>query len=89
MFKELVGLKPCDLCLRPTLLGYMSERYKSPAVLDMGACSTLRLPLSVFAFSTSWCPSDMYIKMHLCKLLEASGSILVDIEGYGICCIRS
>ena len=41
------------------------------------------------AFSTSWCPSDMYIKLHLCRALEASGSILVDIERYGICCIRS
>ena len=55
--------------------------YQSPADLDM--------PLSVYAFSTSWCPSDMYIKLHLCGVLEASGSILVDIERYGICCIRS
>ena len=55
--------------------------YQSPADLDM--------PLSVYAFSTSWCPSDMYIKLHLCRVLEASGSILVDIERYGICCIRS
>ena len=39
--------------------------------------------------STSWCPSDMYIKLHLSRELEASGSILVDIERYGICCIRS
>ena len=39
--------------------------------------------------TTSWCPSDMYIKLHLCRVLEASGSILVDIERYGICCIRS
>ena len=31
----------------------------------------------------------MYIKLHLCRVLEASGSILVDIERYGICCIRS
>ena len=55
--------------------------YQSPVDLDM--------PLSVYAFSTSWCPSDMYIKLHLCRVLEASGSILVDIERYGICCIRS
>ena len=53
----------------------------SPVDLDM--------PLSVYTFSTSWCPSDMYIKLHLCRVLEASGSILVDIERYGICCIRS
>ena len=31
--------------------------YQSPADLDR--------PLSVYAFSTSWCPSDMYIKLHL------------------------
>ena len=55
--------------------------YQSPADLDM--------PLSVYAFSTSWCHSDMYIKLHLCRVLEASGSILVDIERYEICCIRS
>ena len=29
-------------------------------------------------------PSDMSIKLHLCSVLEASGSILVDIERYGI-----
>ena len=39
----------------------------------------LDMPLSVYTFSTSWCPSDMYIKLHLCRVLEASGSILVDI----------
>ena len=36
----------------------------------------LDMPLSVYAFSTSWCPSDMYIKLHLCRVLEASGSII-------------
>ena len=55
--------------------------YQSPTDLDM--------PLSFYAFSTSWCSSDMYIKLRLCRVLEASGSILVDIERYGICCIRS
>ena len=40
-------------------------------------------------YMTQWCPSDMYIQLHLCRVLEASGSILVDIERYGICCIRS
>ena len=34
-------------------------------------------------------PRDMYIKLHLCRALEASGSILVNIERFGICCIRS
>ena len=43
--------------------------YQSPVDLDM--------PLSVYAFSTSWCSCDMYIKLHLCRVLEASGSILV------------
>ena len=28
--------------------------------------------------------SDMYINLHLCRVLEASGSILVDIERYWI-----
>ena len=49
--------------------------YQSPVDLDM--------PLSVYTFSTSWCPSYMYIKLHLCRVLEASGSILVDIDGMG------
>ena len=50
---------------------------------------TLICPSVFMHFSTSWCPSDMYIKLHLCRVLEASGSILVDIERYGICWIRS
>ena len=81
LFKEpLVGWKPCDLCLQSTFLRYMSGRYQSPADLDM--------PLSVYALTTPHHGAPVTCTVHKAaprRVLEASGSRLVDIERYGIC----